>query len=91
MEFSLGMGHWTVKHFTKGGTKYSWKLLPFGGSCMMLGKMKERWNRGICSSIRMGRISVIAAGPVMLLFWHLCCPCFIIGSIEFDKTGDPAR
>ena len=36
-EFSLGMGP-RLLSFDKGGTKYSWKLLPFGGSCMMLGE-----------------------------------------------------
>ena len=31
--------------FVKGGTRYSLKLLPFGGSCMMLGKMKGMMRR----------------------------------------------
>lgn len=37
VEFSLGMGP-RLFSFVKGGTKYSLKLLPFGGSCMMLGE-----------------------------------------------------
>lgn len=37
VEFSLGMGP-RLFSFDKGGTKYSLKLLPFGGSCMMLGE-----------------------------------------------------
>ncbi|MEF9955273.1 MAG: site-2 protease family protein, partial [Clostridium sp.] len=37
VEFSLGMGP-RLFSFNKGGTKYSLKLLPFGGSCMMLGE-----------------------------------------------------
>lgn len=36
-EFSLGMGP-RLLSFEAGGTRYSWKLLPFGGSCMMLGE-----------------------------------------------------
>ena len=36
-EFSLGMGP-RILSTVKGGTRYSWKLLPFGGSCMMLGE-----------------------------------------------------
>ena len=36
-EFSLGMGP-RILSFEKGGTRYSWKLLPFGGSCMLLGE-----------------------------------------------------
>ena len=33
-EFSLGLGP-TIVGFTKGETKYSIKLLPFGGACMI--------------------------------------------------------
>jgi len=35
-EFSLGMGPRIVS-FVKGGTRYSWKAIPFGGSCAMVG------------------------------------------------------
>ncbi|MFQ9209448.1 MAG: M50 family metallopeptidase, partial [Clostridium fessum] len=44
VEFSLGMGP-RLFSFVKGGTRYSLKLLPFGGSCMMLGKMKGMMRR----------------------------------------------
>ena len=37
IEFSLGMGP-RLFSFEKGGTRYSFKILPFGGSCMMLGE-----------------------------------------------------
>lgn len=36
VEFSLGFGP-KLLHFKKGDTEYCIKLLPFGGSCMMLG------------------------------------------------------
>ena len=36
-EFSIGMGP-RICSFEKGGTKYSIKCLPFGGSCAMLGE-----------------------------------------------------
>ena len=36
-EFSLGMGP-RIASFVKGETRYSWKLIPFGGSCMMVGE-----------------------------------------------------
>ena len=39
-EFSLGMGP-RLLSMEKGGTRYSLKLLPFGGSCMMLGEDGE--------------------------------------------------
>ncbi len=40
VEFSLGMGP-RLFSFVKGGTRYSLKLLPFGGSCMMLGEDED--------------------------------------------------
>ena len=36
-EFSLGMGPRLWSH-EWGGTRYSLKLLPFGGSCLMVGE-----------------------------------------------------
>ena len=39
-EFSLGMGPRLVST-VKGGTRYSLKLLPLGGSCAMLGEDME--------------------------------------------------
>lgn len=42
VEFSLGFGprllSWKSK---KSGTRYSWKLIPFGGSCAMYGEFEE--------------------------------------------------
>ena len=38
-EFSLGMGP-RLASFVKNGTRYSLKLLPIGGSCLMLVRMK---------------------------------------------------
>ncbi len=40
LEFSLGMGP-RLLSFKRGDTRYSLKLLPFGGSCMMLGEDEE--------------------------------------------------
>lgn len=37
VEFAIGMGP-TLFHIDKGGTKYSIKLLPFGGACMFEGE-----------------------------------------------------
>jgi len=37
IEFSVGMGP-RLFSFVKGETRYSFRLLPFGGSCMMLGE-----------------------------------------------------
>ncbi|KAA6137516.1 RIP metalloprotease RseP [[Clostridium] symbiosum] len=40
VEFSLGMGP-RLFSMVKGGTRYSLKLFPFGGSCMMLGEDED--------------------------------------------------
>lgn len=53
VEFAIGMGP-TLLHLDRGGTKYSVKLLPFGGACMFEGEdslsgekaAPESWERG---------------------------------------------
>ena len=63
-EFSLGMGP-RLASFVKGGTRYSLKLFPIGGSCMMLGEDEEVSDQGAFNSKGVwARISVIAAGPI---------------------------
>ena len=63
-EFCIGLGP-TIVGFTKGETKYSIKLLPFGGACMMEG---EDGDSDASNSFRSksvwARISVVVAGPV---------------------------
>ena len=67
-EFSVGMGPRLVST-TKGETRYSLKLLPFGGSCMMLGEDEAAGDDGSFGSKSVwARISVIAAGPIFNLF-----------------------
>ena len=64
LEFSLGMGP-RILSTVKGGTRYSWKLLPFGGSCAMLGEDEATTEEGSFGSKSVwARISVIAAGPI---------------------------
>ena len=63
-EFCLGMGP-TLFGVTKGETKYSIKLLPFGGACMMEGEDGEsNDDRAFGNKSVWARISVVAAGPV---------------------------
>lgn len=63
-EFSLGMGP-RLLSTVKGETRYSLKLLPFGGSCAMLGEDLEDTQPGsFLSAPVWGRISVVAAGPI---------------------------
>lgn len=55
VEFSLGMGP-RLLSVQKGETRYSLKLLPFGGSCMMLGEDEATQEPGIFrQQIRVGQ------------------------------------
>lgn len=72
VEFSLGMGPRLLSHVSKkSGTRYSWKLFPFGGSCAMLGEFEDEEGDGeafsdtgsFYSKTPLARMAVIAAGP----------------------------
>ena len=63
-EFSLGMGP-RLLSTVKGNTRYSLKLFPIGGSCMMVGEAGEEDGPGSFGHASVwGRISVVAAGPI---------------------------
>lgn len=63
-EFSLGMGP-RLLSTVKGNTRYSLKLFPIGGSCMMVGEDGEEDGPGSFGHASVwGRISVVAAGPI---------------------------
>lgn len=84
-EFSLGMGP-RILSTVKGGTRYSWKLLPFGGSCMMLGEDEGTTEEGSFGSKSVWtRISVIAAGPIFNFILAFVLSIMIIGSVGVDK------
>lgn len=73
-EFSLGLGPTLVGKEFK-GTKFSLKLLPFGGACMMGEDDADDMSEGSFNSKSVwARISVIVAGPLfnLLLAWILC-------------------
>ena len=70
-EFSLGFGPRLLSHVW-GGTRYSLKLLPLGGSCMMKGEDLEDYSEGsFFGKPVWQRMLVIAAGPVFnfILAW----------------------
>lgn len=63
-QFSLGMGP-TLLSTQKGDTRYCLKLLPLGGSCMMLGEDEDSEIPGSFNSAPIwGRIAAVAAGPI---------------------------
>lgn len=84
-EFSLGLGP-TLFGITKGETKYSLKLLPFGGACMMEGEDGESDDeRSFNSKSVWARISVVAAGPVFNFIMAWVFALIVIGSVGFDR------
>jgi len=97
-EFSLGMGPRLIST-VKGGTKYSLKLLPFGGSCAMLGEDDGVQTDGSFASKSVAtRISVIIAGPIFNFALAFVLAMFIIGSVGVDRPvilevveGSPAE
>lgn len=84
VEFYLGMGP-RLLSFEAGGTRYSWKLLPFGGSCMMLGEDGEEEEEGSFGSKSVwARMSVIAAGPIFNFLLAFIMALFIVGNLGYD-------
>lgn len=82
LEFSLGMGP-RLFSFEKGGTKYSLKLLPLGGSCMMEGEDEDNDNPGSFNNAPIaGRIATVAAGPVFNFIL-----AFVVSMIVVGMTG----
>ena len=80
-EFSLGLGP-TIVGFTKGETKYSVKLLPFGGACMMEGEDSQSDDdRSFQKKSVWARISVVAAGPVFNFIMACVLAVIILGNI----------
>lgn len=85
VEFSLGFGPRLLSHVSKkSGTRYSWKLFPFGGSCAMLGEFGDEEGENdpedgsgvsFFSRSPAARMSVVAAGPgPLILSWPLYSP-----------------
>lgn len=84
-EFSLGLGP-TIIGFTKGETKYSLKLLPFGGACMMEGEDESSDNeRAFRNKSVWARMSVVFAGPFFNFIMAFVFSMILIGCIGYDK------
>ncbi len=68
-------------------TIYSWKILPFGGSCMMLGEMEEiEDDRAFGKKSVWARMAVIAAGPVFNFILAFVLALFLIGFAGYDEA-----
>ena len=84
-EFSLGLGP-TIFGFTKGETKYSLKLLPFGGACMMEGEDEtSEDDRAFNKKSVWARMSVVAAGPIFNFIMAFVFAMILIAFAGYDK------
>lgn len=84
-EFSLGLGP-TILGFTKGETKYSLKLLPFGGACMM-GEDDEfdgSDERNFNNKSVWARMAVVFAGPFFNFILAFVLSLFVVGLAGYD-------
>lgn len=84
-EFCLGLGP-TLVGFTKGETKYSLKLLPFGGACMMEGEDEaSEDDRGFNNKTIPQRFSIVAAGPIFNFIMAFIFSLILVASVGFDR------
>lgn len=84
-EFFIGMGPTLISRQGK-ETKYSIKLLPIGGACMMGEDETDDLSEGSFNSKTVwARISVIAAGPVFNFILAFILSVIVIGVIGYDR------
>lgn len=84
-EFAIGMGP-SLFSKTKGGTKYSVKLFPIGGYCMMGEDDPNDTGEGSFNSKSVwARIAVIAAGAIFNFLLAFVCAVIIISYTGYDK------
>lgn len=84
-EFCLGLGP-TLVGVTKGETKYSLKLLPFGGACMMEGEDEASDDdRGFNNKTVLQRASIVAAGPIFNFIMAIAFSLILVASVGFDR------
>ncbi len=84
-EFSVGMGPRLLSKKFK-GTTYSLKLLPFGGSCQMLGEGEDSDEEGSFSTKSVWkRISIVIAGPLFNFLLAFLLSLIILNVIGYDR------
>ena len=85
-EFSLGMGPRIFSHQGK-ETRYSIKVFPLGGSCMMVGEDEQSDDPNAFNKKGVwARISVIAAGPIFNFILAFVLALFVIGIAGIDES-----
>ena len=88
-EFSLGMGPRLLSRVSrKSGTRYSVKVLPFGGSCLMRGEDTEDMSEGSFGSKKVWqRLLIVAAGPLFNFILAFMFAAVIIASVGYDAPA----
>lgn len=85
-EFSLGMGPRLFSYQGK-ETRYSLKLFPIGGSCMMLGEDEANDNPQAFNNKGVwARISTIAGGPIFNFILAFVLGMFVVGMAGIDEA-----
>lgn len=87
LEFSIGMGP-RLCSVVRGETRYSIKVLPFGGSCMMMGEDggEEQAPGAFTSKPVLARIAVIAAGPVFNFILAFLFAMILVGQMGYADS-----
>lgn len=84
-EFSIGMGP-RIASFVRNGTRYSIKVLPIGGSCMMLGEDDTIEDEGAFNKKSVAaRFSVIFAGAFFNFIFAFILALVYLGFAGIDK------
>lgn len=90
-EFSVGMGPKLVQ-FTKGETKYSLRLVLFGGYCAMEGEDEDSDDERAFSNKKVpARIFVVAAGAIMNLILGFVIIAILVSSQDLIGTPTVAK
>ena len=84
-EFALGLGP-TIVGKQIGETKYSIKLLPFGGCCMMKGEEdpSDQEDDSFSAKSPLARISILFAGPMFNFIFAFVTASFLILAVGTD-------
>ena len=85
LEFAIGMGP-SIWSTVRGETRYSLKIIPFGGYCMMQDEDKEAVDeKSFNSKSVWTRIAVIAAGPIFNFLLALVLGLVIVTAVGYDS------
>ena len=87
VKFFISQKYFEEREDWKDITKYSWKLLPIGGSCAMLGEDEElEDNRAFNKKGVWARISIIAAGPIFNFILAFVLSMIIIAMAGYNPA-----